>query len=262
MITLHNGDCLEYMLGMDAGSVDAIITDLPYGTTACSWDVVIPFAPMWEAVKHVLKPRGVFVTTASQPFTSMLVCSNLEWFRQAAVWDKVLPVGFLDANRRLMRAHEDIVIFSPVGYSTYNPQMVVRGKPRGKGDSAREESSVYHHYEKHKSFNNEYYPTTIITFSNGDRTRPELCGHPTQKPIAMYEYLIRTYTNPGETVLDMTAGSGTTIVAAIQTGRNAIGIEKRQDYFEIMQKRASEATLQPALFQYEAQPQPVQAAMI
>ena len=263
-VTLYQGDCLEILPTIAADSVDAIVTDLPYGTTACSWDVIIPFAPMWEQVKRVLKPRGVFVTTASQPFTSMLIMSNLEWFRQAAIWDKVLPVGFLDAERRLMRGHEDIVIFSPAGYPTFNPQMVTRGIKRWKGGNRNNAlgQGVYHAYGGMKSFGNEYYPTTIITVSNGDRTRPELVGHPTQKPVALYDYLIRTYTNQGETVLDIASGSGTTGVSAVRTGRNFIGIEKEESYFKIMQKRVYEATLQPQLFSMEKPAQERQAGLL
>jgi site-specific DNA-methyltransferase (adenine-specific) len=250
-VTLHLGDCLAIMPTLPPQSVDAIITDLPYGTTACAWDEVIPFAPMWEQVKRVLKPCGVFVTTASQPFTSRLVCSNLTWFRQEMIWDKVLPVGFLDANRRHMRRHENILLFSQNGYATYNPKMITRGSPRGKGNSVRKEGIVYGQYKKQKSFNNQYYPTTIITVSNGDRTRPEVGLHPTQKPVALYEYLILTYTNPGDTLLDICAGSGTTGVAAILTGRNAILIEKDAGYFAIAERRIHDALQQPNLFEVQ-----------
>lgn len=245
---LYLGDCLEILPTLPAQSVDAIITDLPYGTTQCKWDTIIPFVPMWNEVKRILKPLGVFITTANQPFTSKLIMSNMDWFRQEAIWDKVLPVGFLDANRRLMRAHENIVIFSAAGYSTFNPQMTRRGKPRAKGNSTHDINSVYGYYEKQVSFNNEYYPTTVITVNNGDRTRQELAGHPTQKPVSLYKYLINTYTNPRETVLDFTMGSGTTGVAAVQLGRDFIGCEIDAGYFAIAEKRIYEATLQPSLF--------------
>lgn len=240
-MSLYHGDCLEVLPTLPPASVEAIITDLPYGTTACEWDSIIPLAPMWEAVKRVLKPAGLFVTTSAQPFTSFLIASNIEWFRQEMIWDKVLPVGFLDANRRHMRAHENIVLFSPVGYSTFNPQMVTRGKPRMKGGKAGGMSDVYHSYGQRQSFNNEYYPTTIITVSNGDRTRPEVGFHPTQKPVKLMEYLLRTFTNPGETVLDICMGSGSTGVACVQTGRKFIGIEKEQKYFEIAKSRIAKA---------------------
>ena len=253
-MSLYHGDCLEVLPTLPPASVEAIITDLPYGTTACAWDSIIPLAPMWEAVKRVLKPAGLFVTTSAQPFTSFLITSNIEWFRQEMIWDKVLPVGFLDAKRRHMRAHENIVLFSPIGYSTFNPQMVTRGKPRMKGGtrSGALEQGVYHSYAGKKSFGNEYYPTTIITVSNGDRTRPEVGFHPTQKPVKLMEYLLRTFTNPGETVLDICMGSGSTGVACVQTGRKFIGIEKEQKYFEIAESRIAQA--HPPLFTEAATP--------
>lgn len=243
--TIYCGDCLELLPIIETGSIDAIITDLPYGTTACKWDEIIPFAPMWEQVKRILKPRGVFVTTASQPFTSVLVMSNLEWFRQELIWDKVLPVGHLDANRRHLRRHENILLFSPIGYPTYNPQKTVRGKPRWKGgmQTFQAGETIYHSYTQIKTFNNEYYPTSLIEVSNGDRTRAEVGFHPTQKPVALYEYLIKTYTNAGDTVLDFCFGSGTTLIAAKQTGRKFIGIEKESKYYKIAEKRIAGANV-------------------
>jgi site-specific DNA-methyltransferase (adenine-specific) len=242
-VTLLQGDCLDILSTLPDKCADAIITDLPYGTTACKWDVVIPFAPMWEQVKRLCK--GAFVTTSNQPFTSSLVTSNTKWFRYSMVWDKKLPTGHLDANRRPLRRHEDIVVFSQNGH-TYNPQKVTRGKPRWKGGNQSFETgeTVYHAHKQVKTFNNEYYPTTLIEVSNGDRTRAEVGFHPTQKPVALYEYLIKTYTNPGDTVLDFTAGSGTTGVAAIRTGRNAILIEREKKYFEIMQRRINEVQIE------------------
>jgi site-specific DNA-methyltransferase (adenine-specific) len=255
-IQLLQGDCIEVMKTLPAQSVEAIITDLPYGTTACSWDEVIPFAPMWAAVKHVLKPRGVFITTASQPFTSKLVMSNPDWFKCSWVWDKVLGTGHLNAKKLPMKQHEDIAVFCQAtnGNYTYNPIMQRRGKPRGKGGSGGggDGNSAFGKYGNHDSFNNSYYPTTIITVSNGDRTRPEVGLHPTQKPVSLYEYLILTYTNPGDTVLDMCAGSGTTGEAAIKTGRNCILIEKKPEYFGIIQNRMAQVQAQPLLFEVTA----------
>ena len=236
-ITLYLGDCLDILPTLPAQSVDLIATDLPYGITACRWDVIIPFEPMWKEVRRILKPHGAFVTTASQPFTSALVMSNLRWFRQELIWDKVLPVGFLDANRRHMRVHENILLFSPIGYPTYNPQMTVRGKPRMKGGKGGGISDVYHTYGPRQSFNNEYYPISIVVVSNGDRMRPEVGYHPTQKPVALYEYLIKTYSNPDDIVMDFCMGSGTTGVACVQTGRNFIGIEADEKYFNIANER-------------------------
>ena len=241
-IQLFRGDCLEIIPTLPAQSVDAILTDLPYGTTACTWDTVIPFPDLWRVVKHVLKPRGVFVTTASQPFTSAMVMSNVEWFRYEWCWDKRRLTGFLDARRKPMKRHENIVVFSANGH-TYNPQMG-RGEPykhngkRGPGgqavtrdaDALREICPIDNEGER--------FPVSII------ETRSERGEHPTQKPVALYEYLTLTYTNPGDTILDLCAGSGTTGVACIKTGRNFIGIEKREDYFEIMSRRIQEAQQQ------------------
>ena len=240
-VQLFCGDCLEIMPEMAAGSVDAILTDLPYGTTACSWDTVIPFPDLWRVVKHVLKPRGVFVTTASQPFTSALVMSNVEWFKYEWVWNKKAPTGFLDVHRRPMKVHDNILVFSKNGH-TYNPQITGKAMKRF-GKLENPSSEIYHGAVGTERQDGIGYPRTIVEY-----LRPinltEGCDHPTQKPVALYEYLTLTYTNPGETVLDMCAGSGTTGVACIKTGRNFIGIEKRQDYFEIMSRRIREAEAQ------------------
>lgn len=237
------GDCLEVLPGMEAGSVDAIITDIPYGTTACSWDTIIPFPDLWRVVKHILKPRGVFVTTASQPFTSALVMSNPGWFRYEWIWDKKLPTGFLDANRKPMKRHENIIIFA-AGKHTYNPQKW-HGKPYKKGKRAL--TSVYSEYRCEPGLNEtgERYPTTILEFSNANRNGD---GHPTQKPVALYEYLIYTYTGPGELVADITMGSGTTGVAALRLSRKFIGIEIAPEYFDIACRRIEQENRQLKMF--------------
>ena len=235
------GDCLEVMPTLAAGSVDAILTDLPYGTTACSWDSVIPFEPMWAAVKHVLKPRGVFVTTASQPFTSALVMSNVKWFRCSLVWDKVTTTGFYNVRNKPLRRHEDLCVFGAAP-DTYNPQMsegtkysVKNGKPHTTGVYGTQKLL------DHKN-SGVRYPTSIVPITNSNKVFPKT--HPTQKPVALYEYLIRTYTNEGELVLDMCAGSGTTGVAAINTGRRVICIEQREDYADIARARIAKAAEQ------------------
>ena len=270
-VTLHLGDCLEYMKTMDAGSVDAIITDLPYGTTACSWDEIIPFEPMWECVRHVLKPRGVFVTTASQPFTSRLVCSNLDWFKYEWGWKKTKGSNFLHVKNMPLKIIENIVVFSSaeIGHAellgnnrmNYYPQGVKKSKVFVKQN--KNKSELKYHRETQTNHTIGYmcqgagYPTSLLEIKSEPYT-----VHPTQKPVALYEYLIRTYTNPGDTVLDFCMGSGTTGVAAIRTGRNFKGSETDTGYFAIAEKRIAEATLQPALFQVDATPKEEQKELL
>lgn len=241
---LHCGDGLEFMATLPAASIEAIITDLPYGTTACAWDEVIPFVPMWEAVKRVLKPRGVFVTTASQPFTSALVMSNLEWFRYALVWEKQNPTGFLHANYRPMKSHEDVLIFSD-GQTNYNPQGTKPVSVKNGRKSKAGTDGIYNRIPGPNYVSTTgNFPRSVLRF---DRvTHDQL--HPTQKPVALYAYLIRTYTNPGDTVLDFCCGSGTTGVAAIKEGRNFIGVELDEHYFNVGRKRMEEAAMQMPLF--------------
>lgn len=244
MYELHNMDCIEFMETLEDKSIDAIITDIPYGTTACKWDVIIPLDKMWEQVKRVCK--GVFVTTASQPFMSVLVASNLKWFRYEWVWEKTNSGDFMTAESRPRKMHENIAVFSENGH-TYNPQMET-----GKRyiDKARKRSNriVDSAMPKLGIVNNgTRYPNSVQLFSNGNNK----IEHPTQKPVALYEYLIRTYTNEGDTVLDFCMGSGTTGVACIKTDRNFIGCDNDTEYgyFEIAKKRIHEATMQPSLFQ-------------
>jgi site-specific DNA-methyltransferase (adenine-specific) len=237
-VTLLQGDCLEILPTLADGCADAIITDLPYGTTACKWDVIIPFVPMWEQVKRLCK--GAFVTTASQPFTSALVMSNPQWFKHEWVWNKKKPAGFQIAKYRPMMQHENIVVFSREK-PTYNPIMTPRPQAKRRGSFSASPSSPIKYDDGLDRTYTEWYPKSILEFTNANQNDRY---HPTQKPVALYEYLIRTYTNPGETVLDFTAGSGTTGIAAIRTGRNAILIEKEVPYFEIMQRRIAEEQAQ------------------
>jgi len=237
-VKLYCADCVTKLPEIETASVDAIIADLPYGITACKWDSVIPLGPLWEQYKRIIKPRGAVVLFGSQPFTSRLVMSNLEWFKYGWIWDKKLPSGFLNAKRRPLHRTEDICMFC-AGPSTYNPQMVKRGKVRKKGGIIKDGGSKnYGDYGTAVSYNNEYYPTNLLVFSNANRAIKQ---HPTQKPVALMSYLIRTYTNEGETVLDNTMGSGSTGVACVETGRNFIGIEIMQEYFETAQERIAEA---------------------
>lgn len=233
-ITLHLGDCLEILPTLP--EVDAIITDIPYGTTACSWDEVIPFEPMWEQVKRV---TNTFITTASQPFTSKLVMSNLDWFKYTWVWNKKLAGNGILAKVQPLKIHEDVIVFSKNG-SKYQPQKT-RGYLRWKG-GINDKHGTFNNAKSPKVWNDEYYPVSILEFSGASMRNTR--EHPTQKPVTLYEYLIRTYTNEGDTVADIAMGSGTTGVACVQTGRNFIGIEIDKGYFDIAEKRIAEAQLQ------------------
>jgi len=254
-VKLIHGDCLEILPTLTE-QVDAIITDLPYGTTACKWDIIIPFEPMWEQVRRVLKPRGVFVTTASQPFTSLLICSNLEWFKYEWIWNKIDPSGALNVKVMPLKQHENILVFCE-GKTVYNRQFTKKPKinqrPNRKNNAIkRGEFAEQGIYGAHKKIMSDEYDTTrtnpksIIVISHSITKRS--ATHPTQKPVALYEYLIRTYTNEGDTILDIAAGSGTTGEAAIKTNRNCILIEKEEKYFSIAQRRIKDALQQPNLF--------------
>ena len=245
---LMRGDCLELMKDIPAGSVDMILTDPPYGTTACKWDSIIPLEPMWEQLKRIIKPNGAIVLFASQPFTSLLVASNIKDFKYDWVWRKPKGTGHLNAKKMPMRDKEDIVVF----YSkqcTYNPQFT-KGTPyknkAGKDHSSK--SSMTDSYGEYRNFRNDNegkrYPKQVLDFGVVERGTV----HPTQKPVALMEYLIKTYTNEGDTVLDFTMGSGTTGVACVDLNRDFIGIELNEGYFTIACKRIKEAQYQGGLF--------------
>ena len=247
MIDLRLGDCLDILPTLPDASMDAIITDLPYGTTACSWDSVIPFKPMWVQVKRLLKPRGVFITTASQPFTSALVMSNPKWFRCEWIWRKSRASNFANAKYSPLKYHEEILVFSQNGCA-YNPQMIDGEKYKTRVNTTRKDGGVFGDgltgYGLVLEDRDTRFPGSVLDIPS---MRQQDLDHPTQKPVALYEYLIRTYTNEGDTVLDFCAGSGTTGIAAINTGRNCILIEKEPKYYEIAQRRIAEAQAQPAL---------------
>lgn len=250
-ITLWHGDCLELMGQVEDQSIDMILCDLPYGTTACKWDSVIPFEPLWAHYKRIIKPRGAVVLTGSQPFTSILVMSNPDWFKYEWIWEKSSAGGFLDAKFRPLKSHENAVVFSPAGCSngsnpamTYNPQMT-DGKPyvmhrEGLIGTQTSRSNVQ---RSNAIYDGKRYPKSVLRFSHDKGGL-----HPTQKPVDLFAYLIRIYTNEGETVLDNCSGSGTTGIAAIRTGRKAILIEKEREYFEIGCKRVAEELSKTALF--------------
>lgn len=244
-IELIEGDCLEIMRELPDASIDMVLADLPYGTTACAWDAVIPFEPLWAAYWRVLKPNAAIVLTATQPFTTTLIASQIDAFKYTWVWEKSRPSGFAQAKNMPLKSHEDVCVFSRgvTGHASqstkrmpYNPQglvyapsIVANTKVRGANESAF--GNRPSHKESYvKEFTN--YPRSVLEFAS--ETGAE---HPTQKPAPLFEYLIRTYTNEGDTVLDNTMGSGTTGVACANTGRNFIGIEKDAGYFDIACKR-------------------------
>jgi site-specific DNA-methyltransferase (adenine-specific) len=247
--TLYQGDCLEVLPGL--GQVDAIICDLPYGTTACDWDSVIPLDKLWPEFKRIIKHNGAIVLFGSQPFTSELIMSNREWFKYEIVWEKSRPSGFLHAKNKPMKTHENIVVFSPGttvhenqsdARMTYNPQMQ-KGKPYIKKMKHDSRVGVWAAgnrtpLELRTNINDGWrFPHTIVAFDNDNHNSL----HETAKPVDLLAYLVRTYTNPGETVLDCTMGSGTTGVAALQTGRQFVGIEIDPGYFDISHRRIEDA---------------------
>ena len=235
MIQLMQGDCLERMKEIESGSVDMILTDPPYGTTACKWDSIIPLEPMWEQLKRIIKPNGAIVMTASQPFTSVLITSNLKNYKHQWVWNKNNSAGFATAKIRPFAICEDVLVFSGGGEKVnYYPQMRT-GKMRKKGGYS---SSENYGIKPTVKMCDQYYPKNLIEISNASQKGK---AHPTQKPVALMEYLIKTYTNEGDTVLDFTMGSGTTGVAAKNLNRSFIGIELDQGYFDIAEKRINEA---------------------
>ena len=237
-IDLRQGDCLELMKDIPDDSVDMVLTDPPYGTTACKWDSIIPFEPMWEQLRRIIKPNGAIVLFGSQPFTSALVMSNPKMFKYDWVWNKRMATGFLDAKKRPLKVHENILVFYEK-LPKYNP-IFTNGKPY----TRPEPTKLFNGYRQDllkvatTNVSGKRYPKTIIDISNANQ-RGKV--HPTQKPVALLEYLIKTYTNEGETVLDFTMGSGSTGVAAKNLNRNFIGIELDEEYFEIAKKRIEEA---------------------
>lgn len=236
---LMHGDCLERMKEIPDGSVDMVLTDPPYGTTACKWDSVIPLEPMWEQLKRIAKRNGAIVITASQPFSSALVMSNPKQFKHEWVWIKNRGSNFANTVREPMKEHEVVLVFSN-GKWTYNKQMQPRtggGANRVKYDcTARTETENYGAIGSLNLRQGEMrVPSSWQKFNTASGS--EKTKHPTQKPVALMEYLIKTYTNEGETVMDFTMGSGTTGVACANTGRRFIGIELDEGYFSIAKER-------------------------
>lgn len=240
---LMKGDCLERMKEIPDGSVDLVLCDLPYGTTACKWDSVIPFEPLWEQYKRIIKKNAAIVLFGSQPFTTQLIASNINEFKHEIIWFKNVPTGMAQASYAPMKYHENILVFSSGKIKTFNKQMQER---EGKGKDCYK----YEHYcgesnhvkmDKVKKFYdaNLVNPSSIVLFNSVPNRKGKL--HPTQKPVALLEYLVNTYTNEGETVLDNCIGSGSTGVACMNTNRKFIGIERDKDYFDIAKNRIIEA---------------------
>jgi len=236
------GDCLELMKDIPNGSIDMILCDLPYGTTACKWDTIIPFDKLWEQYERVAKPNAPIVLTASQPFTSALVMSNPKLFKYEWIWEKSKASNFLLAKKQPLKAHENILVFAN-GTPKYYPQKT-QGKPYYRGGIKEkhdnpEVSNNIPNYHSHirKSEDGMRLPRSVQYF-----TTAEFDGkfHPTQKPIALFEYLIKTYTNENDLVLDNTAGSGTTAIACLEENRQFIVMEKEQKYYDIILKRVGD----------------------
>jgi len=244
------GDCLELMKDIPNGSIDMILADLPYGTTACKWDSIVPFDKLWEQYERIITDNGAIVLTASQPFTSALIMSNPKLFKYEWIWQKSKGCNFTHAKNMPIKFHESIVVFSkaPIGHEiqlgerrmTYNPQGLVKvdkkwSRPK-KYDTEHKLKRESHKLDRIIEFEN--YPISILKYGNSDNRERGL--HPTQKPISLMEYLILTYSNENDIVLDNTFGSCTTGIACINTNRNFIGIENNMDYFNISLKRVEE----------------------
>jgi len=234
--TVIHGDCLEVMKDIPDKSIDMILCDLPYGTTACKWDTIIPFEPLWEQYKRIIKDNGAIVLTASQPFTSALVMSNIKMFKYCWYWEKSQGVNFAQANYMPMKVVEDIAVFGNFGLSK-NAKLQAKYNPQGLIEINKQKTAKTNSEHRKSDKNNPHiqkytnYPSVIVKFSN-DRGL-----HPTQKPVALMEYLIKTYTNEGDLVLDNCAGSGTTGLAARNLNRNFILIEQEQEYIDIINQR-------------------------
>lgn len=241
------GDCLELYKNIEPKSIDLILTDLPYGTTACKWDTIIQFDKLWEMVNYLLKPNGAFITTAAQPFTSALIMSNPKMFKYELIWEKNLISGWLNAKKRQLVSHENIIIFYNK-QPTYNPIKEKRTKKSLERLKYKHETNYDSSYEgygkaryKSKTTDNENsYPKSIIKIN---KTHKENGLHPTQKPIELMQYLLKTYSNENMKIFDPCMGSGTTGVACKNLNRNFIGIEKDEAYFKIAEQRINARTL-------------------
>lgn len=235
---LYVGDCLKEMERVPSGSVDMILCDLPYGTTACAWDTVLPFAELWAHYNRAIKPGGAIVLTAAQPFTSALVMSNPKAFKYNWIWEKNRPTGFANAKKRPLKIFEDILVFNA---KVYNPQGLVKIERDMKNSISKTQTGGHIGLFNNKDYTQENtnYPKNILKYSSDEAIK----YHPTQKPVELFKYLISTYTNEGDTVMDNCIGSGTTAVACRELGRNCIGMERETEYVRITCDRNPEAVI-------------------
>ena len=234
------GDAFEHLRTIQSSTIDMVLVDLPYGTTKCKWDSILPLGPMWEELTRVCKQDAAKVFTASQPFTTSLIASNIKEFRYNWVWEKSKASGYLNAKKMPLKAHEDVCVFykkPPI----YNPQKW-QSTPYNKG-TAKRETDVYGEQVSTtvKCDDGMRYPRSVQYFKTAEAERGKYGKHPTQKPTALMEYLIKTYTNEGQVVLDFTMGSGTTGVACANTNRDFIGVELNEGYYELAKQRVDDA---------------------
>ena len=241
---IYNLNCLDGMKQIRNGTIDMILSDLPYGITECEFDKVIPFIPLWSEYKRIIKPNGAIILTAKQPFTTDLICSNREWYRYNMVWMKNISTGFLNSKVLPLQTHEDICVFYR-HKPTYNPQMESGFSRKISKASSMRKCKAAEIYSKAINLSDydstERYPISVIYFES-DKNNSAI--HPTQKPVALFEYLIRTYSNETDVVLDTCMGSGTTAIACINTNRQFIGFETSKKYFEKSQERIYLSTSQ------------------
>jgi DNA modification methylase len=236
--TFVNADCFDVFPFIEDKSIDAIICDLPYGTTACKWDSILPFDKLWKEYERIIKPNGAIVLFGSQPFTSALIMSNPKLFKYEWIWKKSRPANFMNAKFQAMKIHENIIVFG-IGKTKYNPIKELGNKNHATKPRNSFKESIYNERQpiRPPDTNEMKYPKSIIEVKSSNNIKNE---HPTQKPLELMEYLVKTYTDEGDIVLDNTMGSGTTNLACIKLNRKSIGIEKEKQYYDVAVRRASE----------------------
>lgn len=252
---VYEAEYWDLLMALPDASIDMVLADMPYGTTACKWDTVFDLASVWRQVKRVLKPKGAAVFTASQPFTTFLGASNIDWLRYSWAWVKTLPTGYLNANRNPLKSHEDILVFYD-GLGVFNPQME-KGKPyattSGRVGGYVRDKTVCGWLTKNEGYR---FPKSAIHIASQNGI------HPTQKPVALFEYLIRTYTNPGDVVLDFCVGSGTTALAARNTGRNFIVGDYDAHWVDVTKERLAEPYTLPLFEELPEEPKITQLELL